>query len=60
MTVVEMSKLVGKQGSVGMNGLRVAVTITDVKQSYGIVRVAVSPVAGTGSAWVEASRVVVS
>lgn len=50
---------VGSRASVTFApGLRVAVVIEEARQSYGALQVKVSPVEGSGSAWVDASRVV--
>lgn len=41
---------------VGVGELLVECTVNDVKQSWGNIRLLVTPVAGSGSAWVELSR----
>ena len=57
MNALEMSKAIGKQGSLGTDGLRIDVTVSDVKKVYGAIRYQVTPVSGTGSVWVDSSRV---
>lgn len=63
MSTLELSKNIDKIGSIKMirpgttDGLSVHVRIADVKLSYGNVRYLVSPVSGTGSVWVDSSRV---
>lgn len=56
-TLNEMSKMLGREGTIGINGMRIPVRIMDVKQVYGATRYLVAPIGGTGQAWVEASRV---
>jgi hypothetical protein len=57
MTLAQHFGLIGRQASISSDGLTIQVLITDVKQSYGVVRYAVTPVAGSGSVWVNADRV---
>lgn len=57
MSVAEHAQVIGKTGTWGIEGLTVGVTILDVKQVYGSVRYAVSPINGNGVKWVDASRV---
>lgn len=49
----EVQKYVGKRALVGLGGLSVIVTITDIKNSYGKLRFNITPVSGSGSVWVE-------
>jgi hypothetical protein len=53
MDIKTLASYVGKTGIISVKGLEVEVTISDVKQSYGISRFLVSPVSGKGQAWVE-------
>jgi hypothetical protein len=50
-------KLIGREGTLDASPFSFRVTVTDVKSVYGVERLEVSPVAGTGSAWVNADRV---
>ena len=52
-TAVDFTAYLGKRAIVYLGGLHVAVVIANVKQSYGRTRFLVSPVAGSGSVWVE-------
>ena len=59
MTVVEMAARIGQRVLIvaGIGGIRFAAVIEDVKLSYGQERVLVRPVDGSGSAWVDVSRI---
>lgn len=61
MTTSELAKMIGTRGlfSLALDGgdLRVPVEIIDAKQAYGNTRVRISPIGGSGSAWVDSSRV---
>ncbi len=59
MTVNEMGKVIGKQGMLKSEttGVEFAVTILDVKWSYGQLRYAISPVNGKGVFWVNENKV---
>ena len=59
MSTLELSKHIGKTGQLTehSNTLRFDVRIIDVKLAYGNVRYQVTPVSGTGSVWVDSSRV---
>lgn len=56
MTASEMIKAIGKQVMMKVEDLKVLVTIKDVKQAYGQVRVQVEPVQGIGTQWVSVDR----
>lgn len=56
MTAAQQVKLLGKEVGVKCEGLLVRCTIQDIKSAYGRYRFQVVPVAGTGSLWVEDSR----
>jgi len=60
MTTAQLAQLIGREGLLETNGLRVAVKITDVKQAYGRTRYTVTPLSGHGLATVEAFRVEVT
>ena len=60
MTTAQLAELVGREGLLETNGLRVAVRITDVKLAYGRVRYVVTPLHGHGTATVEDFRVEVT
>jgi hypothetical protein len=57
MNALEMSLAIGKSGTLRTDGLGVAVVISDAKLAYGNLRYQVTPVSGTGSVWVDSSRV---
>ena len=59
MTATQMIPAVGAQVEVrtGVGEIAVLCEVRDVKTSYGNIRLFVTPVAGSGSAWVELSRV---
>lgn len=57
-TVEKMRQYIGKTGSIQGDGtIRVTVEIKDAKSSYGVTRLLVSPITGSGEAWVNAVRV---
>ena len=53
----ELIKLIGLEGTLDAYPFTFRVTIIDVKSVYGTDRLQVEPIAGTGSAWVNADRV---
>ena len=58
MTAAEMVRVLNAEGSLFVSArLRVAVRIVNVKTSYGALRFLVTPLAGEGEEWVDASRV---
>lgn len=57
MSTMEMSKAIGCEGLLTTNELQVAVTIIDVKHSYGRKRYVVTPLHGHGTATVDSSRI---
>lgn len=60
VTFQEMSEMIGRVGELEFTeGLSVSVRVTDVKSAYGQVRIRIEPVAGVGSAWIAARRLVV-
>jgi hypothetical protein len=57
VTIIEMSYIVGKDVTIDLEGLSVLCKILDAKTAYGKVRLLVKPVSGSGSKWIETSRV---
>ena len=53
----ELIALIGKEGLMSAHPFTFQVIVTDVKSVYGTDRLEVRPVAGTGTAWVNADRV---
>lgn len=51
--VKDYMHMIGKTGYIKINNLIVNVTVTDVKNSYGVIRYLVVPVSGSGSVWIE-------
>lgn len=49
----ELLKYIDKEVTINLIGLRILVTVKDVKQSYGKTRFLVTPVAGGGESWIE-------
>ena len=58
MTAKQQAKLLGQEVGVRCESLLVSCTIQDIKQAYGRYRFQVCPVNGSGSMWVEESRLV--
>jgi hypothetical protein len=56
MGIMELAAMVGERRTLGLDGLQVAVTVLDVKKSYGQARALVTPVDGSGSVWVSVDR----
>lgn len=52
-TIKELVADIGKTGSIYIQGLRIAVSVTDVKVSYGKPRWMVTPITGAEQIWVE-------
>lgn len=57
MTAQEAISILNSYATINQGGLTVNVRITDVKQSYGVIRYQVTPISGFGSIWVDATRV---
>lgn len=58
MSAKELVKMVGRTGYIaGRGDLDITVRIVDVKTSYGAVRYQVEPIAGRGSAWIDANSI---
>lgn len=56
MSMLEMSKAIGELALLRVEGFAVQVHVEDAKQAYGNTRYLVTPTNGTGSAWVDSSR----
>lgn len=60
MTLRELASMINEvlpvRLSIGKDALSVECRILDIKQSYGNVRVLIEPVRGSGSVWVDISR----
>lgn len=59
MNALELSKSIGLTGQLQSDRLTVSVRILDAKTAYGSIRYQVSPISGTGSVWVDSSRVTI-
>ena len=57
ITAKDMIPALNEQVSVRFESIRVDCVVSDVKNSYGTVRLLVVPVSGGGSQWVEMGRV---
>ena len=53
MTATLAMKLIGRTGTISIKGMNVAVSIIDIKWTYGKTRYLVSPLYGNGETWVE-------
>lgn len=56
-TAKAMLPAIGQQVNVRCEDLQILCTVTDVKSAYGVIRLQVQPVAGTGSQWVQLERI---
>ncbi len=59
MTGADLAKAIGRTGSCRFEKVRVDVRITNARSAYGRHDVEVTPIAGSGSMWVEVSRVLI-
>lgn len=57
-TCNQMLPAIGQTVSARFEDLTIICTVLDVKSSYGRVRLQVAPLSGTGSQWVEITRLV--
>lgn len=57
MNVSDMQGLLGKNAVIILSGMKVNVTILDVRNSYGNIHVYITPHSGEGSTWVDMSRI---
>jgi len=57
MTTQDTMKLIGTTALLPCEGMMVSVRITDAKNSYGADRVQITPVAGSGSRWVNLTSI---
>jgi hypothetical protein len=51
-TVKEMAQYLGRSGCYRVQGMEVAVEVTDARVTFGQVHLQIRPVSGTGSQWV--------
>lgn len=56
MTGATLATLIGTTVAVREKGFAWFATVADAKESYGSLRLQVTPVAGIGTVWVDASR----
>uniref|UniRef100_A0A6H1Z6Y8 Uncharacterized protein n=1 Tax=viral metagenome TaxID=1070528 RepID=A0A6H1Z6Y8_9ZZZZ len=56
-TAIQMIPAVGKQINVHVETWVIPMTVTDVKNSWGRVRLEVEPLNGSGRQWIELTRV---
>lgn len=57
MSVSELVSLIGKEVVLSTDGLKIKVKIKDARHAFGRTDVLVTPVAGSGEAWVSRDRV---
>jgi hypothetical protein len=57
VTTAESVAILGKAGTIHLNGLNIDIIVTDVKQAYGRTRYQVTPAQGSGSIWVETVKI---
>lgn len=57
MNGTDILKLIGQPATLQQGKLAVQVRISDVKTAYGNIRYLVTPLSGSGSVWVDSSRV---
>lgn len=59
MSVSQMAKMIGQAGHIhGSGDMVFQVRITDVKTAYGRLRYQITPLVGTGTAWIDADTIV--
>jgi len=58
-TVQQLLPAVGSEVSIRVQDLVIRVTVLDAKNSYGQIRLLVTPVTGSGQQWIELGRLVV-
>jgi len=51
-TVKELAQYLGRSGHYHVQGMEVAVKVTDARVSFGQVQLEIEPYSGTGAAWV--------
>ena len=56
MTATERAELVGREGTVNLDGLNVSVVVVDVRDAWGRLQLQVRPVSGNGEIWVLRER----
>ena len=55
-TAATLSQAIGQTVSVRFDGFQVAMRVLDAKTAYGVPRVQVTPISGTGTAWIDVTR----
>jgi hypothetical protein len=58
MSLADLARLIGQTVNIRVEQFTVPVTVSDAKVAYGNVRYLVTPVGGSGTVWVDASRIV--
>ncbi len=56
-TASELTKLIGRIGTVDFNGIEFDIKIVDAKIAYGNQRVNIVPLSGNGSRWVDLTSI---
>lgn len=59
MSIADLALLLGQTVNIRVENFVIPVTVSDVKTAYGNTRYLVTPVGGSGTVWVDSSRVVV-
>ena len=57
MSIKTLATAINREGLLQVDGLRIQVKVTDVRQVFGRIDYEVTPTQGSGSQWVESSRV---
>ena len=57
MTAIEIAALIGQRVEVRIEMVQVECVVLDVKLAYGATRFLIQPIKGSGSQWVDISRV---
>lgn len=60
MKVSDVQYIKNKTGTIWINGLSIEVTILDIREVWGTIHYLITPIDGSGSVWVNASRVKVN
>ncbi len=55
--IEELAKLVGRSATLTVGELRVEVTVTDVRANFGRTDYLITPVTGSGQAWVSQTSI---
>lgn len=57
MSTRTMADMIGQTGTIDADGFRIPVRIDDARMAFGRTDVLVTPIHGSGTRWVDASRV---